>query len=70
MFRTMLSDNTELSDEKIAELADAFMNTLPVMLKTQLQADVYKRQTNERSKAMIIKCLMRQHVGIIAQNGS
>ena len=24
----------------------------------------------ERSKAMIIKCLMRQHVGIIAQNGS
>ena len=38
MFRTMLSDNTELSDEKIAELADAFMNTLPVMLKTQLQA--------------------------------
>ena len=38
MFRTMLSDNTELSDEKIAELADAFMNTLQVMLKTQLQA--------------------------------
>ena len=33
MSRTMLSDNTELSDEKIAELADAFMNTLPVMLK-------------------------------------
>ena len=38
MFRTMLSDNTELSDEKIAGLADTFMNTLPVMLKTQLQA--------------------------------
>ena len=38
MFRRMLSDNTELSDEKIAELADAFMNTLPTMLKTQLQA--------------------------------
>ena len=38
MFRTMLSDNTELSDEKIAELADAFMNTHPVVLKTQLQA--------------------------------
>ena len=37
MFRTMLSDNTELSDEKIAGLADTFMNTLPVMLKTQLQ---------------------------------
>ena len=38
MFRRMLSDNTELSDEKIAELADAFMNTHPVVLKTQLQA--------------------------------
>jgi len=25
MFRTMLSDNTELSDEKINELANAFM---------------------------------------------
>ena len=26
--------------------------------------------TNERSKAMIIKCLMSKHVGIIVQNGS
>lgn len=38
MFRTMLSDNTELSDEKINELANAFMNTLPAMLKIRLQA--------------------------------
>ncbi len=38
MFRTMLTDNTELSDEKIDELMDAFMNALPVLLKTQLQA--------------------------------
>ena len=38
MFRTILTDNTELSDEKINELVDAFMNTLPVMLQTQLQA--------------------------------
>lgn len=38
MFRTMLTDNTELSDEKINELVEAFMNTLPVLLKTQLQA--------------------------------
>lgn len=36
--RRMLSDNTELSDEKINELVDTFMNTLPTMLKTQLQA--------------------------------
>jgi len=34
----MLSDNTELSDEKISELVDTFMNTLPVILKTKLQA--------------------------------
>ena len=38
MFRTMLTDNTELSDEQITELVDAFMSTLPVMLRTQLQA--------------------------------
>ena len=38
MFRTMLSDNTELSDEKINELASAFMNTLPAMLKIRLQS--------------------------------
>ena len=37
MFRTMLTENTELSDEKISELVDAFMNTLPALLKTQLQ---------------------------------
>ena len=38
IFRTMLTDNTELSDEKIDELADAFMNALLLLLKTQLQA--------------------------------
>ena len=38
MFRTMLTENTALSDEKISELVDAFMNALPVLLKTQLQA--------------------------------
>lgn len=38
MFQTMLLDNTELSDEKINELVDTFMNTVPDMLKTQLQA--------------------------------
>ena len=38
MFRTKLAENTELSDEKISELVDAFMNTLPTLLKTQLQA--------------------------------
>ena len=34
MFRTMLTDNTEFSDEQITELVYAFMSTLPVMLKT------------------------------------
>ena len=38
MFRTMLTENTELSEEKITELVDAFMNALPALLKTQLQA--------------------------------
>ena len=38
MFRTMLSDNTELSEEKINDLVDTFMNILPALLKSQLQA--------------------------------
>lgn len=38
MFRTMLTENTELSNEKIDELVDAFMKALPALLKTQLQA--------------------------------
>lgn len=38
MFRTMLTENTELSDEKTSELVDVFINALPIMLKTQLQA--------------------------------
>ena len=38
MFRSILKDNTELTEEKINELVDAFMNTLPVLLKTQLRA--------------------------------
>lgn len=38
MFRTILTDYTELSDEKITKLVDAFMDTLPVMLKTKLRA--------------------------------
>ena len=37
MFRTMLTENTELSNEKIGELVDAFMNAIPELLKTQLQ---------------------------------
>ena len=38
VFRTMLTENTELSDEKISELVNAFMNALPALLKTKLQA--------------------------------
>ena len=37
MFRTMLTDNAELSDEKINELVDAFMDALPALLKSKLQ---------------------------------
>ena len=37
-FTTILSDNIELSDEKINKLESAFMNTLSVMLKIRLQA--------------------------------
>ncbi len=37
MFRAMLINNTELCDDKIDELVDTFINTLPALLKTQLQ---------------------------------
>ena len=37
MFRTILSDNTELSEEKINDLVDTFMNTKQKKLKSQLQ---------------------------------
>ncbi len=38
MFRTMLADSCELPNEKIEELVDAFLNAIPLLLKTQLQA--------------------------------
>ena len=38
MFRTMLTYNAELSDEKIDELVEAFMNAIPVLLKSKIQA--------------------------------
>lgn len=37
MFRTMLLDTSELSEEKIDELVETFMNAIPVMLKARLQ---------------------------------
>lgn len=38
MFRTMLADHIDISDEKIDELVDAFMEAIPVLLKSKLQA--------------------------------
>ena len=37
MFRTILAGITELSDQKINELVDAFMNAIPAVLKLRLQ---------------------------------
>ena len=38
MFRTILADNIDISDEKIDEMVDAFMDAIPVLLKSKLQA--------------------------------
>lgn len=38
MFRTILSATAELSEEKINELIDAFMDAIPTVLKSRLQA--------------------------------
>lgn len=37
MFRTILSDTVELSEDKIDELVDTFMNAIPAVLKSRLQ---------------------------------
>ena len=37
MFRTLLSDNLEISDDKINELVDTFMSAIPELLKSKLQ---------------------------------
>ena len=38
MFRTVLVDQIDIFDEKIDELVDAFMNAIPSLLKSKLQA--------------------------------
>lgn len=38
MLRSILMDNTELSDEKVDELVNVFMDTIPWVLKSRLQA--------------------------------
>lgn len=38
MFRTLLADQMDISDEKIDELVDAFMDAIPSLLKSKLQA--------------------------------
>lgn len=37
MFRTMLADYIDITDEKIDELVDAFMDAIPALLKSKLQ---------------------------------
>lgn len=38
MFRTLLADQIDISDEKIDELVDTFMDAIPALLKSKLQA--------------------------------
>ena len=38
MFRELLADNLDVADDKIDELVDAFMDTIPDLLKSKLQA--------------------------------
>lgn len=37
MFRTLLVDQIDISDEKIDELVKAFMDAIPALLKSKLQ---------------------------------
>lgn len=38
MFRTLLADQIDISDEKIDELVDTFMDAIPALLRSKLQA--------------------------------
>ena len=38
MFRELLADNLDIADDKIDELVDTFMDTIPALLKSKLQA--------------------------------
>ena len=38
MFRELLADNLDVADDKIDELGDAFMDTIPALPKSKLQA--------------------------------
>jgi hypothetical protein len=38
MFRTLLADNLDIADDEITALVDAFMDAIPTLLKTKLQA--------------------------------
>ena len=38
MFQNILVDELELSEEKLDELVDAFMNAIPAVLKLKLKA--------------------------------
>ena len=38
MFRELLADNLDVADDKIDELVDTFMDTIPALLKPKLQA--------------------------------
>ena len=38
MFRELLADNLDMADDKISELVDTFMESIPALLKSKLQA--------------------------------
>lgn len=37
MFRTLLADNLDIADDEINTLVDAFMDSVPTLLKSKLQ---------------------------------
>lgn len=38
IFRELLADNVDMADDKIDVLVDIFMETIPTLLKSKLQA--------------------------------
>lgn len=59
MFRTILYDTVELSEETIDELVDAFMSAIPTVLRYRCIYKSLNKRYNEKNKKIVMKKIMR-----------
>ena len=59
MFRTILYDTVELSEETIDELVVAFMSAIPTVLRYRCIYKSLNKRYNEKNKKIVMKKIMR-----------